>query len=207
MNYLIKKSFHPDFLWCNVNRVSVSGKITPLTFKSGWKPQDANDAYTYFLKGIYFGTDFGFTVKRTVFDKVGMFDEQLRVSVDTDFILRLAQYNCTFSYTNKILIDTYDHTGLRVRNNIKQKAFSYRIIYAKHKSTIENSHSLKYIWLHKLMWLHYAANEKEIARCYLNKLFKYKYFKSVLIGLLYELFPCKVAVLIHKKTSKIFMMA
>lgn len=200
MSRLIEDNNSPGFLWCNVNRVSEHGIIKPNTFPKHWKPLEVANPYHYFLKGIYFGTDFGLTVRRDCFDSE-MFDENLRVAVDTDLILRLVR-KFNFAYTNEILVDTLDHSGARVRTGTNQKAHSYSIIIDKHPS-VWTDKKLFTRWNYKLMWLNYHSNHKKEARKYLTRLVKAGELKPSVLGLIFEALPNKLAISIHKKISAI----
>lgn len=200
MLHLIEEYKHPGFLWCNVNRVNEQGAVKPNTFPAHWRPLEVENPYHYFLKGIYFGTDFGLTVRRDCFESE-MFDENLRVAVDTDMILRLVR-KFNFAYTNERLVDTLDHTGARVRTGTNQKALSYSIIIKKHPVVLTDK-KLFTRWNYKLMWLNYHSNHKKEARKYLTNLVKAGELKSGVLGLIFEILPNKLAILMHKKISAI----
>lgn len=202
MEALIIARNKPGFLWVNVNRVHPDGAIVPNTFPASWKPMQQDDPYRYFLKGIYFGTDFGFTVRRDCIRDLGYFDEQLRVAVDTDFILRAVK-RFDFAYTDEILVDTFEHSGLRVRKNAGAKAASYDIIYAKHRAYIEKDNTLSYRWRYKLMWLNYHSSNKSNARKYWYTFLRSCNLKPALLGFIFEIFPVGLAITIHKRISSL----
>jgi glycosyltransferase involved in cell wall biosynthesis len=200
MENLIRANGNPGFLWTNVNRVHADGEIKANKFPKAWKPMEQKDPYQYFLKGIYFGTDFGFTVRRDCIQQLGYFDEQLRVAVDTDFILRIVN-KFNFAYTDEILVDTFEHAGLRVRKNIGSKASSYDIIYEKHRAFIEADPQLSYRWRYKLMWLNYHASNKKRARGFWMSFLRSMSIKPLLLGSVFEILPVDLAVRVHKKLS------
>lgn len=201
MFLLINENNYPGFLWCNVNRIDVEGNNVDRSASAKWKPLEHKDPYIFFLKGLSFGTDFGFTVRRDCFQKTGYFDENLRVAVDTDFMLRIVQ-DFNFNHTTDILVDTYDHEGERVRQKTNEKLNSYQIMYKKHKNTIENNKSLKGSWNYKLMWLSYHNNKKKIAREYFRKSLKNQNKKTLITAALFEIFPVETAINLHKIISK-----
>ena len=194
---IISSSNNPGFVWSNVNRVKEDGSVHPNKFPSFWKPITANNKYEYFLNGIYFGTDFGLTVRKNVFDEVGYFDENLRVSVDTDFILRMSA-KTNFNFTNEILVNTYEHSGGRVRTDLANKIKSYEIILEKH-SLIKKNNTLLKKWKYKLMWMNFHAGNKPKARKCFYEFMPFFDFKFYSIYLLFELFPKKMGMKIHKK--------
>jgi len=201
MYSLIQEGNNPGFLWCNVNRIDANGNNLNHSIPSNWDPMSKKDPYLFFLNGLNFGTDFGFTVRKDCFEKTGYFDESLRAAVDTDFILRIVQ-DYDFNFTREILVDTYDHEGERVRKNTSHKLKSYKIIIEKHKKIIEKHTHLLQRWNYKLMWLCYHNNEKKQARKYLKKALQSGKYKSLLAAGIFEIFPTEKAIEMHKKISK-----
>lgn len=201
MYRLIKKYDEPGFLWCNVNRIDAEGKKLDHSAPEKWKPMEAENPYVFFLNGLYFGTDFGFTVRRDCFEKVGFFDENLRAAVDTDFMLRIVQH-FNFAHTLEVLVDTYDHTGHRVRKDSGQKLRSYKIMLEKHQETINKFPHLQKRWFYKLMWLCYHNNQKNNARMFLKKSISAGNKKAIIAAGLFEVFPVDKAIKLHKKISE-----
>jgi len=201
MYSLIQEGNNPGFLWCNVNRIDANGKNLDHSIPKNWDPLSKKNPYLFFLNGLNFGTDFGFTVRRDCFETTGFFDENLRAAVDTDFILRIVQ-DFDFNYTREILVDTYDHEGERVRKNSLQKLKSYLIIIEKHRSIIEQHKHLIQRWNYKLMWLNYHNSKKNEARKYLKKAMGAGKYKAILAATIFELFPAESAINIHKRISK-----
>ena len=202
MYSLIQKNKKIDFAWANVNRIDQVGTIKPNKFPENWKPKKSENIYRYFLKGLYFGTDFGFLISKNGYNEIGGFDENLRVAVDTDFILRCSML-LNYDYTDKILIDTYDHEGERVRNNALKKAEAYDVIYKKHQKTIEVDPVLKNIWFSKMLWLNYHAKRTLEARKYFKYFIKEKRIKVCAKALIFELLPYSLAKDIHVVISKL----
>lgn len=199
MHVLINENKNPGFLWCRVNRISEE-RTDEVSWPSSWSPESAKDPYAYFLKGLYFGTDFGFTVRRDCFATVGYFDESLRVAVDTDFILRIVQH-FNFAYSKEILVDTYEHSGDRVRKNTLEKWRSYSLIIEKHRNKIKQNPRLLERWYYKLMWLAYHSRQKSAARRYWLFFIRRLSWKSIGLGMLFEILPVSNAIAIHKQIS------
>ena len=198
---LIQNHNEPGFLWCNVNRIDENGNKLDHSAPSKWKPMEADDPYVFFLNGLYFGTDFGFTVRKDCFQKTGYFDENLRAAVDTDFMLRLVQ-DFDFAHTLDVLVDTYDHSGPRVRKDSSQKLRSYKIMLKKHQHIIDEYVHLQQRWYYKLMWLSYHNNQKKDARSYLKKSISCGNKKATVAAVLFEVFPVDTAIRLHKKISE-----
>ena len=203
MYKLIHDNNKPGFLWCNVNRIDAHGKQVDHAAPANWKPMEADDPYVFFLNGLYFGTDFGFTVRKDAFEQVNKFDENIRAAVDTDFRLRIVQ-EYDFAHTLDVLVDTYDHAGERVRKDSSQKLRSYKLMLAKHKDTIEKHQKLQQRWYYKLMWLSYHNNQKKDARLYLKRSIKCGNKKAVIAAALFEIFPVDQAIKLHKQISEKF---
>lgn len=200
MHDLIIGSNFPGFLWTNVNWIDIEGNVLDHSIPETWEPLKQKDPYLFFLKGLRFGTGYGFTVRRDCFDKTGYFDENLRTAVDTDFILRIVQ-DFNFNHCKEILVDTYDHVGERVRRDTSEKLKSYNIIIEKHRDTIEKHIELQHRWYHKLMWLNYHNGKKEEARKYLKLSLKAGKYKSALAAGIFEAFPREKAIDLHRKIS------
>src|SRR5687768_17262188 len=84
-----------------------------------WNPPFRNkeEAFQGFLEKRLIGTGYGITFKKTIFEKVGYFDESLRAVEDTDFFLRVLKFffyikipdvlvRITRSSTNHVNADT-----------------------------------------------------------------------------------------------------
>lgn len=200
MQSLILANDRPGFLWCGVNRMTADGRITIPRKIHGWQPEKAKDAYRYFLNGIYFGTDCGFTVRKDCLVAVGYFDERLRVSVDTDLILRIVQH-CNFAYTREKWLDTFDHAGQRVRKDVTEKARAYELIFEKHRTSLETDARLLTLWRYKLMWLLYHSGRRKAARKHFVFFLRRLRWKAVATGCIFELLPLTFAIRIHRYIS------
>lgn len=201
MHELILKSDFPGFLWCNVNWIDIDGNILDHSIPDTWEPLKQEDPYLFFMNGLKFGTGYGFTVRKDCFDKTGYFDENLRTAVDTDFILRIVQ-DFNFNHTKEILADTYDHVGVRVRNDTSEKLKSYKILYSKHEEVIRSNKKLNAKWSYKLMWLCYHNKQKSNARRLLINSLKAGNNKALITSILFETLPVKKAIELHKKISE-----
>lgn len=199
---LIETSDYPGFLWSDVNRIDSNGIISEDIIPPTWQPLNQKKPYEFFLKGLFFGTGYGLTIRRDCFKTTGYFDEQFRTAVDTDFILRIVQ-DFNFYHTQEILVDTYDHDGERVRKNTLEKLKSYKILIKKHKTTIHKNSKLQQVWYYKLMWLSYHSGQKKDARRYLITALSAGKIKSLLTAGIFEFFPKSKAISMHKKISEI----
>jgi len=113
-----------------------------------WQPD--NSRRGSFLQNLKIGIGCGVVIHRICFDKVGFFDERLRVSVDTDFLIRL-EMQYSFCVIEKILISILAHEGPRVRKNATKIMEAYQIIIQKHQSIIHSNKNLIKRWYYKFM--------------------------------------------------------
>lgn len=171
-----------------------TGAIT----KNLWRP-DRNNS---FLRELKIGTGCGLMVKKECFEKVGYFDERLRVAVDTDWLIRLER---VFDYEviEDYLVTIFKHPGERVRNNKKELLKSYEIIYEKNKKEINASTAILFGFLYKLQWLNYQSSRTVEGNKFLLKqwnkgIFRFKAFVSFF---LYNVLPLAMARKIHYKIS------
>ncbi len=109
------------------------------------------------------GTGFGLTVKRSCFDKVGLFDEKLYSVVDTDILFRLGA-NYDFVVIPEFLIKCYSHQGTQLTDISSRRAESLDRVIEK------NFHFFKHSKKHILSFykrsasLHYLLGNKKQGR-------------------------------------------
>jgi glycosyltransferase involved in cell wall biosynthesis len=155
-----------------------------------------------FLQKLQIGIGCGVVVHRTCFDDVGFFDDRLRSSVDTDFLIRLEMIY-SFCVVNKILISIYVHDGPRVRKNAFNMMDAYRLIIQKHKNIILANKNLLQRWYYKYMWLQFHAHNipggNESYRILKEK--GCLNFKTRFIHAIFNALPVPIALFIHKKVS------
>jgi glycosyltransferase involved in cell wall biosynthesis len=187
---------HTGFFWTGIDIVDENNH----TISSGcWIPDARTNGPNQFFYNLKTGTNCGLVVKRKYFDQIGGFDESLRAAVDTDFLLRLRKItNC--ECLNKSLVIYHHHSNTdSVRKNYNNQSFAYTVILKKHKDVWLNNRKLKNKWFYKALWLnYYAINKKSARRIYLQN---WMHLKSFLILLLFELFPAKTAIEMHKKIA------
>jgi glycosyltransferase involved in cell wall biosynthesis len=85
------------------------------------------------------GNGFGLCVRREVQDKIGLYDENLRVGSDTDFMIRLAM-NYSFSVIPEVLVKIYSHgyNQLTSDANNYERIKVKEIILEKYKAFFHN---------------------------------------------------------------------
>lgn len=127
-----------------------------------------------FIRELKIGTGCGLFVKRSLFKEVGLFDEDLRVAVDTDWLIRLD--NCGYKPTllNSLIVVVNIHKGERVRKDRSQLLKSYEIILKKNFDLINKDKSLLKKFYYKLQWLNYHQGNISQGNSSFYKLLKYR---------------------------------
>ncbi|WP_198029929.1 glycosyltransferase family 2 protein [Christiangramia salexigens] len=176
----------------------IFNKETGTKTRKKWKP----DSSKSFLKELKIGTGCGLMVKKNCFEKVGYFDERLRVAVDTDWLIRLERAY-PYEALDECLVTVFKHPGERVRNNKQQLLKSYEIILEKNKIEIYSDSEILFKFLYKLQWLNYqSSNLKKGNNLFLEQL-KHRVIRSktVFTFILYNYLPLNVARNIHNKIT------
>ncbi len=188
-------------LWtgCVYHR-SKLGKI--MDIPALWQPgMDKNPYYT-FLKDLKIGTNTGISIKRSVFDKVGLFDDQLPAAEDTDLFLRIAQHY-SFDYVPNYLIHINQTEGDRLSLRFDKIAIAYNKILPKHINEIQQHKRLRLKFFYKLMWLNYHLGNRSLARKYFGLVLadRVMHRNAWFIFSLFELLGTKAGARIHIKLS------
>lgn len=167
-----------------------------------WNPRGNNRGE--FLYELKIGTGCGIVLHRKCFDYVGLFDERLRVAVDTDFLIRL---EAEFGYfiIPKPLVRVYDHSGTRLRKDMNQVVDAYKLIISKNNDRIMSDPNLIYKWYYKLMWINFHANKKRDALESYQILLQNNLvnIKVLIIKMIFIYLPTVIAKRIHKLFKKI----
>ena len=192
----IGESDEPRFLFCGYRVVRDSKTISTVT----WNPVSMSRGS--FLYDLKIGIGCGVMFHRKCLDEVGIFDERLRVAVDTDFLIRM-ELKYSFTVIDKVLIAIQTHDGPRVRKDPVNIAKSYQIIIAKHEVVISGDKELARKWYYKFMWLQYhAGNVKGGNATYTTlKESECMNVKIRFIHAIFNILPSRLAKFIHKNIS------
>lgn len=165
-----------------------------------WRPDPSKS----FLKELKIGTGCGLLVKAEVFEKVGFFDERLRVAVDTDWLIRVEK-KYSYEVIENYLITVFTHGGERVRNDKTQLLKSYNIIFEKNKKSIYNDKALLFKFLYKLQFLNYQCRNNELGNYFFKEQFVNRIFKlkALITLLIYNFLSLKRARKLHEKISNV----
>jgi glycosyltransferase involved in cell wall biosynthesis len=107
------------FTWCGVRMVHDTPEGEKTARERTWQlrfdtPGRVRKAE---LEASRIGSGFGLTVRRDVFDRVGLFDESLLIE-DTDLFLRLLAHGVPFDAVPEILVKVHRHPGPKVSRRV-----------------------------------------------------------------------------------------
>lgn len=179
-----------SFFWTGINLIQDGVKVGTRV----WNPKFETPSLDFF-RDLKIGTNYGLSVNRAVFDSVGLFDENLKASVDRDFLLRLSQIYNGRSIDLLLVNYTLSSKG-SVRKDLKNQALAYMYLTTKYQTIIDSNQGFQKYWYHKAMWLCYYSEKKKEARRFFRK--GKPSLRTLILFLLFELFPTHVAVKVHK---------
>ena len=174
-------------------------QTTGVTNEIFWKPSKKIP----FIKELKIGTGCGLFVRRDIFDNVGLFDERLRVAVDTDWLIRLDNEGYKPTILKDILVIVNIHDGDRVRKDKMNLLNAYNIIFQKNKKLINKDRALIKKFLYKFQWLNYHQGQIKQGNKFFYQLISKKIFskKSILLLLMFNSFNVKKARNLHARIS------
>lgn len=187
-------------VWCGLVTVNEADAVLGEGY---WDPGTKHQGPYQFFYDLKMGTNCGFAVRRSFYDEVGGFDEQLRAAVDTDFLLRLGKL-CSFHVIPENLVYyQFSDKVESVRKNRTYQSEAYDRILVKHPDVWNSNPGLRQKWFYKAFWLSYYAKDKTKARRYFRQL-KLS-VQVVSVFLIFECLPFETAKRIHHiMTSKGF---
>ena len=176
-------SAHPDmsFLYSDCEIIDESGEVIEksLINYTGKTPQSGN-CFKALFKGIFIPIQ-GVMLRKSVFDKVGLLNEELVGTEDYEMWLRIA-YNFEVGYLKTVWAQHRMHsTQLTKRNNVMEEnfvaclesileLFPDAIKKIGRKETSQRMYKLSF----DVMYYHYKEGNWVDARKWLMKCFKYK---------------------------------
>jgi len=101
-----------DFLWTGISRVKVTSN-GELEYRRNVWPEKFDDIEKGLQMASGIATSFGLCVKKQCFGTIGLFDESLRNSEDTEMAIRLAK-SCKFRTVPEVLVKIYQHPGIQL---------------------------------------------------------------------------------------------
>lgn len=182
------------FFWPGMRYVNEKGGV----IREGvWNPKKSLPSDTFFDE-LHIGLG-GLCINRLVFEQFGGFQENLRASVDREFLLRISSevmgLAIEFIGVN-ILMGSHDS----VRKSTINQAEAYNFMCERFRNEIEQSYDRKKWWYHKAMWLNLYSKNNDSARDYLRMMHYPK--KSLLLFLAFIILPTAKAISLHKKLAE-----
>ena len=98
-----------------------------------------NNIYKILLENYFITTPGIVMIKRQVIDKIGFFDENLKISDDVDYFIRISKNGFNFDFVDEILFKYYQHKESlteKKSQEIKEKELVY--IYEKNIEDLNN---------------------------------------------------------------------
>ena len=137
-----------------------------ITRTATWVPPTSGSRYETFLRTLQGGIGYGLTIRRACLETVGLFDENLRSAVDTDYVLRLAE-RYPYACGTRLLVKVHLHEGARVTRSTTDKARSYEAIIRKHLPKLAGSPDVQARLHYKVGHLFYQAGDRAAGRRHL----------------------------------------
>ena len=200
--FLEKSLQNPDlagevgFSWVGTQLVDIDGSVHN---KPCWQPSEKywNNPYHFFYE-LHIGTGKGLVLRRECLDDGLRFDEQFRVAVDTDFLLRLRQ-KWKYTFVNEHLYTNYLQPG-SVRTDTSKKMESYRVMLDKYGKVIHSSRTLIEKWYYKYLWL-CLHNGNWIGSNVALRQLKANRTKALMLYAAFRLLPRDMAKNLHKRIA------
>lgn len=124
------------------------------------------ERYEYFAKRYRMGLNHPATfVPRSIYDKIGLFDEQYKLYADADFIIRCYEAGVGVHFIHKVLSNMADGGASNVRS--KRALDDSLLKYHKHCKT--KTEYLKYSTKARIMWFLHVFIPKWYVRWYRQK--------------------------------------
>ena len=179
------------FAWCGARRVRLTRSGLQTVRVQSWEQfaKEAKGRKSASFDYLGVATSFGLTVRRTCFEKVGLFDEDLQAVVDTDLMFRLGT-ECTYTVVPEVLVTIYLHEGDQLTDKNVRRADAFaRLIQNNIVVIVQHD----YLWIryhHGAAALYYFAGNRPKGRDYFlrvlcRKPFRWRTWKSIAC---YELF-------------------
>ena len=98
-----------DFVWTGISRLEKKNGQEVEFRRSVW-PKYFKDHERGLATASSIATGFGLCIRKSCFEKIGLFDESMKLGEDTDLVIRLAE-SCKFGTVPKVLVKIYKHEG------------------------------------------------------------------------------------------------
>ena len=179
---------YTGFLYVSQKTGEILGQVIP-TFRG-------NVYANLFMKGCFLANSSAF-IKKTCFEKVGFFDEDLRSCVDWDMWIRLSKY-FEFDFVPDILTKFYFHEN-QVSSNLNMRVLGTERLIRKHKDDFSQFPSRFALYLKRIGIFFFLSGNGIKGRQYLwDSIRRYPFQRSAYIYLLLSILPATI----HKAILK-----
>jgi len=143
------------YCWFNLFKFEATEKYE----KHEIKPVVRADSFPRaLLKKNFIGSTSFPLIKKSCFDAVGLFDENLRSSQDYDMWIRICE-KYSIDYVPEILCNYYAHQEARITRNTRYKLDSELNLLEKHKQLIQQDAQALSLKYHKICKYYYALDD------------------------------------------------
>ncbi|MFA7480662.1 MAG: glycosyltransferase family 2 protein [Vulcanimicrobiota bacterium] len=132
------KTTEVDFSWCGVREFPENGKLPKEIMVELKEP----DLYSRQMLAVLIGSGFGFTIRRSLLESVGGYDENLLTTCDVDLFLNLVQGPWQWSALPHVLVNVYRQSERLTLCNAR-RAESLEYIIDKHAPFLSTHPRLK----------------------------------------------------------------
>ena len=173
-------------------------------YKEIWSPDIQKDPYLTFLNELRIGTNSGISVRRSVFEKIGVFNPELPAAEDTEFFLRLTK-DFKYDYVPEYLINIYQTRKDRLSLKFDRIAIAYNRFIPDHLWAINSSKVLRLKFFYKLMWLNFHLGDEKAAQKYFRLVLRDRIFhlNGWLVFFIFKLFRTKIGTKLHVQLSQL----
>jgi glycosyltransferase involved in cell wall biosynthesis len=114
----------PGFTWCGIRMVHDTPEGERTVRERCWRLRFDTPAQVRRsrLAASRIGAGFGLTLRRDVFERIGLFDESLLIE-DTDLLLRLLAGDVPFAVVPDILVKVHRHPGPKISRRIMEPEY------------------------------------------------------------------------------------
>lgn len=153
-----------DVVWTGVDRVLERRDGSVRTVRQIWDREPASPGALTYLTQLNMSC--GLCARRESLLRAGLFDEELKVSEDTDLLLRLAAAGCVFDCVPHALIRVHVHLAPSLSRSSR-----YAVMAACNARVVEKNRA--FLEGHPELWMHfhdmlagdyYRARERGLAR-------------------------------------------
>jgi len=155
---------NPGFIWTGIIRVQDTENREETIRSQVW-PADFNSREEGLMVSTAIGNGFGLSVKKECVEAIGLYDENLVVGEDTDFMIRLSE-KFNFRSVPEILVKIHHHgsTQLTHKKYSKLRWDSYKRILNRHFDFLSQHWDTLYIHNNVFSNLCYQLDEKKEGR-------------------------------------------